>query len=384
MVLRQPKNDPLGDTSVWVEVAYADGSTTTMDHNWHIHQVRVANDYLSDEGRCSSTLGHDNPFNVLLGDTYSQCTPDDPGRCELGDLTGKLGTINVPGAVGDVAGKYFWTDTRLPLSGAYSVSSKSIVIHTPDRGAARLACADLLDVPEMIAKADMWTVGPVGGDIIIKQQFETDLTLVDSFLYGLNQQAAGWHVHNLPVPEGATEPCSAASVQGHYNPFNIIGSPEVGTLDMYEVGDLSGKFDSFAGLDDYQNTSLDNNLYLFGPRSVTGRSIVIHRDDESGTRWVCATLHPELPGNAYTVVATATFTTESDIRGTVVFVSRTIQRIFTIEVNTHRVISFHCTLSEHPHTTHRMNKIFGANFKVVSKRVALDDTETRCWCRCGV
>ncbi len=311
IVLRQPINDPLGDTTVWVEVAYSDGSSTTENHNWHIHQLRVADDYLSEGSRCASTAGHDNTFDALLGDTYTECTPDNPGRCELGDLTGKLGTINVPEQIGDVSGKMFWTDTRLPLSGAYSVESKSFVIHVPERGAARMACADLLEVPAMAAKADMWTVGPVMGDITIKQQFETDLAYVDSYVEGLGQEAAGWHVHNLPVPDEAVNPCSAESVQGHYNPFEILytdGIPEIGTHDMYEVGDLSAKFDSFSGLDNYIKTSADTNLYLFGPRSVAGRSIVIHRDDSSGTRWVCATLNNDLPsGNAYTLMATAEF-----------------------------------------------------------------------------
>ncbi|XP_072025881.1 uncharacterized protein [Amphiura filiformis] len=323
IVLRQPINDPLGDTSVWVEVAYSDGSSTTENHNWHIHQLRVANDYLSDEGRCSSTAGHDNPFDAEVGNLYSECTPDNPGRCELGDLTGKLGTFTIPATVGDKTGKNFWTDARLPLSGANSVASKSIVIHYPNRGAPRLACADLLEVPKKIAKADMWTNGPVSGDITLSQQFETDPATVDSWVEGLGQEAAGWHVHNLPVPyDEEVEPCSGASVQGHYNPFNIAygdeGPPKIGTNDMYEVGDLSAKFDSFAGLDSYAEASADTNLYLYGPRSVVGRSIVIHRNDLGGTRWVCATLIPDYSsGNAYTVMATATFTMESQIVGTV-------------------------------------------------------------------
>ena len=327
IVIRQPANDPLGDTSVWVEVAYADGSDTTLKHNWHIHQQRVANDYLSTDGRCSSTAGHDNPFGVELANNYAECTPDNPGRCELGDLTGKLGTFTVPGTAFDASGKMFWTDPRLPLSGAYSVDSKSFVIHQPERAAPRLACADLLNVPSQRAKADMWTVGPISGDISFTQQYETDFATVDSYLNGLSEEAGGWHIHNLPVPHENVEPCSGASVQGHYNPFNIVGSPAVGTDDLYEVGDLSGKSTSLAGFSEYSAITPDTNLYLFGPRSIVGRSVVIHKDDASGTRWVCATIEPDLPGNSYAVIATATFSTGTQISGTITFVSITLYNI---------------------------------------------------------
>ena len=324
IVLRQPVNDPLGDTSVWVEVAYSDGSSTTENHNWHIHQLRVADDYLSEGSRCASTAGHDNTFDALLGDTYTECTPDNPGRCELGDLTGKLGTITIPDKVGDKTGKHFWTDARLPLSGAYSVEGKSFVIHVADRGAGRMACADLLEVPAMVAKADVWTDGPVSGHITLRQQFETDTTSIDSLVLGLGSNAAGWHIHRLPVPYDDPNPCSDDSVHINYNPFAIIyedGSPKYGTHDMYEVGDLSGKFESYAGLDSYSAVSLDTNLYLFGPRSGAGRSIVIHENNQDETSWVCANLNQELPPDAFTVTATVTFTMDSDVVGTLSLVS---------------------------------------------------------------
>lgn len=49
------------------------------------------------------------------------CSIDDPLRCELGDLSGRLGKINIAVTQRTEAGKFFFTDQYLPLSGPYSV-----------------------------------------------------------------------------------------------------------------------------------------------------------------------------------------------------------------------------------------------------------------------
>lgn len=73
-----------------------------------------------------------------------------PLRCELGDLTGKLGPIDVPtyratpSGEPDV-GKYYFVDTDTQLCGPTSVVGRSIVIHREDFGAPRLTCANILE-----------------------------------------------------------------------------------------------------------------------------------------------------------------------------------------------------------------------------------------------
>ena len=64
-------------------------------------------------------------------------------------------------------------------------------------------------------------------------------------------------------------------------------SPEVGSPDEYEVGDLSGKFDNLRDLYEFESAYNDTNMELIAPHSILGRSIVIHKKDRN-LRWACA------------------------------------------------------------------------------------------------
>lgn len=77
---------------------------------------------------------------------------------------------------------------------------------------------------------------------------------------------------------------------------------------LLQVGDLSRKHGSLAGLNNISQSYTDWHLPLFGVYSVVGRSIVIHYDDESGTRWVCANIG--YPGPVVTAVARFDFFAE--------------------------------------------------------------------------
>ena len=43
-----------------------EGSLETTGHKYHIHSSPVGDDYLADTGRCSSTAGHWNPYDVAV------------------------------------------------------------------------------------------------------------------------------------------------------------------------------------------------------------------------------------------------------------------------------------------------------------------------------
>ena len=81
--------------------------------------------------------------------------------------------------------------------------------------------------------------------------------------------------------------CSATA--NHYNPWrwNAKTSPPPGrgTADLYELGDLSGKFGMLTGLASLETYVSDTTLPLFGSYAVAGRSVVIHRAAD-GSRWV--------------------------------------------------------------------------------------------------
>ena len=70
--------------------------------------------------------------------------------------------------------------------------------------------------------------------------------------------------------------CGAAATGGHYNP---PGHPSQGELSI-NLGDLSTPT--------VWEQYVDNTITLWGPESVVGRSVVIHKND--GARWACATI----------------------------------------------------------------------------------------------
>lgn len=80
-------------------------------------------------------------------------------------------------------------------------------------------------------------------------------------------------------------PCEATSLYGHWNPLNVdpASSPRMyqGTPDQYEMGDLSGKFGTLDGNETYKSAYNDTLLTLFGPRSILGRSVIIHKKVKS-------------------------------------------------------------------------------------------------------
>jgi hypothetical protein len=77
---------------VYTALNYGQSTTATIDHKWHVHVDTIGSDGLNNTGRCMSVQGHYNPFSVDLNGNYpSQCSPDNPLRCETGDLFGKHG-----------------------------------------------------------------------------------------------------------------------------------------------------------------------------------------------------------------------------------------------------------------------------------------------------
>ena len=87
----------------------------TYRHNWHVHIDPVGP--TMDVAACSSmnTGGHYNPFSVDVAAMYmSVCNANRQLRCELGDSTGKTGTIDLNGM------GFLRQDQYLPLFGMYS------------------------------------------------------------------------------------------------------------------------------------------------------------------------------------------------------------------------------------------------------------------------
>ena len=276
------------DASVYTDLVRLIGEINSSGHNWHVHR-----DPLDADGQdCSIAGPHYNPRNVDITPPgyLERCGNANSSlqmNCEIGDLSNK-------GSPFDVVNRriqQFYTDTDLPLLGdadGYFIDNRSVVIHAPDRGAPRIACTNLTQYQPLEA-VSIFNENGVSGSIRFYQRSPYDPTRVVVNLRGLRQMADGYHVHEYPVgPEslGSPSKCSGMYAGGHWNPTNVTSSGT--TSDQFEIGDLSGKFGGLSRLSELSAEYTDPNIPLFGSFSVIGRSIVIHRDEPDGPRWVCS------------------------------------------------------------------------------------------------
>ncbi|KAJ1911479.1 Superoxide dismutase [Tieghemiomyces parasiticus] len=97
---------------------------------YHIHALPVPAD-----GNCTATSGHYNPTNIVANTT---CVPSNSlATCEIGDLSGKHGSLNPASSAVPIVGNYVDSDVSVS-----SVTGLSVVIHAAN--GTRVACANIV------------------------------------------------------------------------------------------------------------------------------------------------------------------------------------------------------------------------------------------------
>ena len=182
------------------------------------------------------------------------CSPQQADKCRQGDLSGRLGLVKVSARPGPGFGggsRRVFRDPTLTLTDLSGPRSLYLVVFNKDYPETVLACGRFRRVRQRLARAAFSHKG-VRGEILVLQNtpFHPSRLLVN--LTDLNGVAGGFHVHEDPVPIAASldDPiCSATANQ--YNPWSwdpaTSPPPGRGTGEMYELGDLSGKFGMLKG-----------------------------------------------------------------------------------------------------------------------------------------
>ncbi|XP_059508928.1 uncharacterized protein LOC132210778 [Stegostoma tigrinum] len=322
IIFQQQKNDPYSDLSIFMDLSYTNSSARiTTNHLWRVHEYPISSELDSDSNICLSTKGNFNPFRVDTGGQYdTECGPDSPFRCEAGDYAEKHGALKLSSDNSAVYSKHFFTDTTSALAGQLSIVPRAVVLYEANSATSLLACANITFLHPTSLEMDSRGVDQLGVNVTFKQVSDLDRTIVQVTLTDRNHGAGAYSIHTLPIQAGLSDTgaCSDSRVGGRYNPFHVNESlspePLRGTVDQYEVGDISGKFGTLDSWNQTTEEYMDRNLPLFGPRSVVRRSLVIYHTN--GSRLQCANLLPVKATDGEFIEARAVF--NGTVLGTII------------------------------------------------------------------
>ena len=252
------------------------------------------------KGNCSEVGPHYNPLGVDVDDpnyaTY--CNPSNISSCEVGDLSNKLGTINIA-ADPNAASYHAWTDANLHM---YDIVNRSVAVHAAERGSPIIACAPLIPFSSLQAVAYR---PPDASLFSLSQPSPFDPTMVTA---AVNLSAGTYQINrdgNIRTNNDRT--CYSDMV---LSPFDLF--PNVSTEDGFALGDISGKH----GSSFVEGDSFESDYFpLFNRYSTLGHNLMVNQSGSVS----CGTLNPS--GSINVVQAWVNFTSPM-MNGWITFVSR--------------------------------------------------------------
>lgn len=274
VTLRQSRLYPSLDSTVDVNLFYSNSMTSGSKNLI----LSISDKKLPDEG-VPSYEGSICPTNASNGRVIS-------------------GNVDVPLATnGPSTERFLLIVKNIFLSGSKSDVGKTLVLW--ENGSPKI-CASVYELLPMEAEGS-FDVDGVKGKIHFKQDSELSPTVVTADVKGLGSKAKSYHVHVYKVQDSVMvnkrntrSMCGSGYLAGHWNPYGTTSAnPGNGTVDQYEIGDLSGKYGTISNLEELSFTHSDYNLPLFGKNSILYRSLVIHYKNNS--RWMCTNIFPKDP-----------------------------------------------------------------------------------------
>lgn len=324
------QSTPLSPTNITVTLT---GLSQGSLYSWHVHQYPFTAALISP---CSSASvgGHYDPLGASTRPNYRiNCNPSNVTGCEIGDLSGKFGSLN------ETLLPLVLSDGTLSLYGRHSIVGRSVVIHL--QNGSRFVCANVLgdaDETRVIASSYVPVRGSsiVGNIFMFQYSFNSTTVFADLFS-GNSTQDHNWHVHQNPV---SPVDITCQSTGGHYNPRNVNTTSVNYSLLcnasvplQCEVGDLSSKGSGISFNSNYQGRLQYTDIDLpIAPDedgySITNRSIVIHEMGEGGARVACGNTTSLIPREAVAI-----FDGEEGITGTIRFTQKSPFEPTIINVN---------------------------------------------------
>lgn len=215
------------------------------------------------------------------------CQPDNVSACEIGDLSGKHGLLNISGSPSDDV--FFYTDTYLDLTGENSVTGHSIVINQNDELGEILACAPLVARDEI-------QVEDIFGEFTARSDSQftetTATTSIDISRLTL--------LSSVTAPNQLCHVVLSSSNVPVYNPYNVL-PPEKKTVtpDQLPVGDISGK--------NITGSGILPEFPIYGLNTVALRSLGYTSGSGEATTEICSALLPSFAGTTIQLKARASF-----------------------------------------------------------------------------